>query len=54
MAVITILLLVTLSSIKYLIYLFLMPKSLITVIMPFAMLTLAYKLICFRIVRRVI
>ena len=53
MAVIAILLLVILSNIKYLIYLILMLKFLITVIMPFIILILIYKPVCFKIVKKV-
>ena len=53
MAVIAILLLVALFSIKYLIYSFLMLKSLITAIMLSAILTLVYKLVCSKIAKRV-
>ena len=53
MAIIAILLLVALFSIKYLICLFLILKSLITAITPSIILTLVYKLVYFRIAKGV-
>jgi len=53
MAIIAVLLLVILFSIKYLICLFLMPKSLIIVTTPSMILMPVYKLDCSKIARRV-
>jgi len=53
MAIITISLLVALSSIKYPICLFLMPKSLIMAIMSSAILTPVCKPVCFKIAKKI-